>query len=225
VTRGIAIDTPDYGMFSRFPNCAASKNWAGPSMTSAAVAWHPVAGRVRGTGLRGRQRGWVYLPALDGVRALAVLAVVVSTATRRLLRQPPGRRPISWRRLTPITGTLLAGVAAVAFGVTAVPVAASEATTPSDDAPLVQAATDTSEEPAPDTEDGAPIKRPGRKPGKLPRVAFFGDSVACPGGTFTWTVQGIKARSDGLHFTPEGVKKVIAPWLLPQLKQLATTAG
>jgi hypothetical protein len=48
--------------------------------------------------------------------------------------------------------------------------------------------------------------------------------VVCPGGTFTWTVNGLKIRSDGLHFTPDGVKQIIAPWLLPQLKQLATTA-
>jgi hypothetical protein len=47
--------------------------------------------------------------------------------------------------------------------------------------------------------------------------------VVCPAGTFTWTVNGLKVRSDGLHFTPEGVKQVIAPWLLPQLKTLATT--
>jgi hypothetical protein len=29
-------------------------------------------------------------------------------------------------------------------------------------------------------------------------------------------------RSDGLHFTPEGVRRVIAPWLLPQLIRLAS---
>jgi hypothetical protein len=45
--------------------------------------------------------------------------------------------------------------------------------------------------------------------------------VTCPGGTFTWTVDGLKIRSDGLHFTPAGVKRVIAPWLLPQLAAIA----
>ncbi|WP_432994688.1 acyltransferase family protein [Dactylosporangium sp. CA-233914] len=48
--------------------------------------------------------------------------------------------------------------------------------------------------------------------------------VVCPGGAFTWSINGLKVRSDGLHFTPDGVKQVIAPWLLPKLKTLATTA-
>jgi peptidoglycan/LPS O-acetylase OafA/YrhL len=47
--------------------------------------------------------------------------------------------------------------------------------------------------------------------------------VVCPGGEFTWSVGGIRVRSDGLHFTPEGVQQVIAPWLLPRLNQLATS--
>jgi hypothetical protein len=47
--------------------------------------------------------------------------------------------------------------------------------------------------------------------------------VVCPNGTFTWTVEGVRVRSDGLHFTPAGVQRVIAPWLLPQLTALATT--
>jgi peptidoglycan/LPS O-acetylase OafA/YrhL len=46
--------------------------------------------------------------------------------------------------------------------------------------------------------------------------------VICPGGTFTWTVAGLRVRSDGLHFTPAGVQQIIAPWLLPQLSNLAT---
>jgi hypothetical protein len=45
--------------------------------------------------------------------------------------------------------------------------------------------------------------------------------LTCPGGTFTWTVNGTKIRSDGLHFTPNGVKRIIAPWLLPPLTALA----
>jgi len=47
--------------------------------------------------------------------------------------------------------------------------------------------------------------------------------VVCPDGAFTWTINGMKVRSDGLHFTPAAVQKLIAPWLLPQLARLATT--
>ena len=45
----------------------------------------------------------------------------------------------------------------------------------------------------------------------------------CPGGRYTATINGLQVRSDGLHFTPDGVKQWIAPWLLPQLTSLATT--
>jgi peptidoglycan/LPS O-acetylase OafA/YrhL len=47
------------------------------------------------------------------------------------------------------------------------------------------------------------------------------NALVCPQGTFTWTVGGVRVRSDGLHFTPQGVQRVIAPWLLPQLATLA----
>jgi peptidoglycan/LPS O-acetylase OafA/YrhL len=46
--------------------------------------------------------------------------------------------------------------------------------------------------------------------------------VVCPDGRFTWTVGAVRVRSDGLHFTPDGVKRVIAPWLLPKFNELAT---
>src|SRR5436190_3026945 len=46
--------------------------------------------------------------------------------------------------------------------------------------------------------------------------------VVCPDGRFTWDVGGVRVRSDGLHFTPAGVQRVIAPWLLPRLATLAT---
>jgi hypothetical protein len=49
--------------------------------------------------------------------------------------------------------------------------------------------------------------------------------VVCPQGAFTWSIGGVKVRSDGLHFTPDGVHKIIAPWLLPQLTQLARTGS
>ena len=47
----------------------------------------------------------------------------------------------------------------------------------------------------------------------------------CPDGEFTWRVDGVRIRSDGLHFTPEGVRRNIAPWLLPQLAEAATRPG
>ena len=43
----------------------------------------------------------------------------------------------------------------------------------------------------------------------------------CPDGEFTWHAGGVRIRSDGLHFTPTGVRRHIAPWLLPQLARLA----
>ncbi|WP_250002962.1 acyltransferase family protein [Actinoplanes sp. M2I2] len=45
----------------------------------------------------------------------------------------------------------------------------------------------------------------------------------CPDGRFTWRAGGVRIRSDGLHFTPAGVRRHIAPWLLPQLARLAVT--
>jgi len=39
-----------------------------------------------------------------------------------------------------------------------------------------------------------------------------------PGGVFTWDVDGVRIRSDGLHLTPSGVQQWIAPWLLPRLR-------
>ncbi|HEX6873773.1 MAG TPA: acyltransferase family protein [Micromonosporaceae bacterium] len=47
----------------------------------------------------------------------------------------------------------------------------------------------------------------------------------CPDGKFTWNIDGLQIRSDGLHFTPDGVRQWIAPWLLPQLAQMAVTAN
>jgi peptidoglycan/LPS O-acetylase OafA/YrhL len=41
----------------------------------------------------------------------------------------------------------------------------------------------------------------------------------CPDRQFTWTAGGVRIRSDGLHFTDDGVREWIAPWLLPQLAQ------
>jgi peptidoglycan/LPS O-acetylase OafA/YrhL len=44
----------------------------------------------------------------------------------------------------------------------------------------------------------------------------------CPDGKFTANIDELRIRSDGLHFTPDGVRQWIAPWLLPQLAVLAT---
>ena len=38
----------------------------------------------------------------------------------------------------------------------------------------------------------------------------------CPNGTFTWTVDGVQVRSDGVHLTPEGVRW-LTPWLTREL--------
>jgi len=46
----------------------------------------------------------------------------------------------------------------------------------------------------------------------------------CPDGEFTWDIDGLPIRSDGLHFTEVGVQQWIAPWLLPQLADIATGA-
>ena len=43
----------------------------------------------------------------------------------------------------------------------------------------------------------------------------------CPDGKFTWNVGDLPIRSDGLHFTPVGVQRWIAPWLLPKLANVA----
>jgi peptidoglycan/LPS O-acetylase OafA/YrhL len=47
--------------------------------------------------------------------------------------------------------------------------------------------------------------------------------VVCPKGKFTWSIGNLRIRSDGLHYTPAGVQKIIAPWLLPKLAAIATT--
>jgi peptidoglycan/LPS O-acetylase OafA/YrhL len=42
----------------------------------------------------------------------------------------------------------------------------------------------------------------------------------CPNGAFTWTVDGIQVRSDGVHLTQQGVQW-LAPWLVRQLFRAA----
>jgi hypothetical protein len=48
------------------------------------------------------------------------------------------------------------------------------------------------------------------------RVVDFGARVS-PGGRFTFTAGGVRVRTDGVHLTPSGVQRWIAPWLWPQL--------
>jgi peptidoglycan/LPS O-acetylase OafA/YrhL len=43
-----------------------------------------------------------------------------------------------------------------------------------------------------------------------------------PGDSFTWSAGGVQIRSDGLHLTPSGVERWIAPWLVPQLRAAVT---
>jgi peptidoglycan/LPS O-acetylase OafA/YrhL len=45
--------------------------------------------------------------------------------------------------------------------------------------------------------------------------------VLCPDGKFTWSIRGVQVRSDGLHLTPPGDQRIVAPWLLPQLSAIA----
>jgi peptidoglycan/LPS O-acetylase OafA/YrhL len=42
----------------------------------------------------------------------------------------------------------------------------------------------------------------------------------CPDGRFTWDVDGMQIRSDGVHFTPEGVRW-LTPWLVRTLRAAA----
>jgi peptidoglycan/LPS O-acetylase OafA/YrhL len=48
------------------------------------------------------------------------------------------------------------------------------------------------------------------------------NKLVCPDGRYTESINGLQVRSDGLHFTPEGVQQLIAPWLMPQLTAIAT---
>jgi hypothetical protein len=39
----------------------------------------------------------------------------------------------------------------------------------------------------------------------------------CPHGSFTWDVDGVQVRSDGVHLTPQGVQW-LTPWLVTELR-------
>jgi peptidoglycan/LPS O-acetylase OafA/YrhL len=51
------------------------------------------------------------------------------------------------------------------------------------------------------------------------------NKLVCPDGRYTESIGGLQVRSDGLHFTPQGVRQLIAPWLLPQLTAIANTGS
>jgi peptidoglycan/LPS O-acetylase OafA/YrhL len=57
-------------------------------------------------------------------------------------------------------------------------------------------------------------------PGKVTILDL--NPVVCPHGRFAWSIGRLRIRSDGLHYTPSGVQKIIAPWLLPKLASIAT---
>ncbi|MEU0333416.1 SGNH hydrolase domain-containing protein [Streptomyces sp. NPDC006193] len=42
----------------------------------------------------------------------------------------------------------------------------------------------------------------------------------CPDGAFTWEVDGVRVRSDGVHLTPEGARW-LQPWLTSQVRSAA----
>jgi peptidoglycan/LPS O-acetylase OafA/YrhL len=58
-----------------------------------------------------------------------------------------------------------------------------------------------------------------RHPGKVSVINL--NAWVCPSGAFTWDIGGLQVRSDGLHFTPDGVQQIIAPRLLPALAAIA----
>jgi hypothetical protein len=45
-----------------------------------------------------------------------------------------------------------------------------------------------------------------------------------PSGQFTATVDGVRMRRDGVHYSAEGCAW-FAPWLVPQLRQAAALRG
>ena len=49
------------------------------------------------------------------------------------------------------------------------------------------------------------------------------DGHACPGGTYTATIDGITMRTDGAHFTDAGAK-LMWQWLAPRLRRIAANA-
>jgi hypothetical protein len=58
-----------------------------------------------------------------------------------------------------------------------------------------------------------------KHPGRITVIDL--NKWVCPEGKFTWRIGNLRIRSDGLHFTEDGVQEYIAPWLVPQLANLA----
>jgi peptidoglycan/LPS O-acetylase OafA/YrhL len=138
--------------------------------------------------------------------ALRLSATIVAAAGSYLLiEQPIRRRLVLPRRVLPAaTATAMAGVAAVVVVLTPPPRLPSS--------PMGFAAPTAGATAAP--AQTSPMRRPGRKPGNLPRVTFFGDSVSWSLGTY-WP------RTPNLEISVAAVQGCgIA--LLPEIMQLGT---
>ncbi|MEV4349497.1 hypothetical protein AB0J83_33980 [Actinoplanes sp. NPDC049596] len=73
-------------------------------------------------------------------------------------------------------------------------------------------------------DDPRPLPLRGHRPALDGIRAFAVLSVVLFHAGVAWQVDGLRVRSDGLHYTPSGVQQVIAPWLLPKLAAIATGA-
>jgi peptidoglycan/LPS O-acetylase OafA/YrhL len=132
------------------------------------------------------------------------VTVAAATASYLLVEQPIRRRVVLPRRVLPAaTATAMAGVAAVVVVLTSVPQVG--------ESPMVFSAPTAGATSAAHT---SPMRRPGRRPGKLSRVTFFGDSVSWSLGTY-WP------RTPNLDISVAAVQGCgIA--LLPEILQLGT---
>jgi peptidoglycan/LPS O-acetylase OafA/YrhL len=54
-------------------------------------------------------------------------------------------------------------------------------------------------------------------------VVVDANRLLCPDARFTWRIDGVRVRTDGLHLTPDAVRRFVAPGLLPLLS--STAAG
>ena len=113
--------------------------------------------------------------ALLVARFAATLAA--ATASYVLLERPvrTGRWPFPMPRLT---GPAAGATATAAIGVTAIVVLAATAVPGVPTVASLRSAPLVVETPQPNAVQNPPMLRPGRRPGELPRIAFYGDSVS-----------------------------------------------